>query len=90
MDAVEDELALLEVGDLRVLVVAPNAEAIRFYERRGLVKVTQVRWSASHGDGRPDAAFRHPLLTSRSDTVRAGSAFKSMTASGASAPATSA
>ena len=30
------------VGELRLLVIAPNAEAIRFYERRGLTTVSHV------------------------------------------------
>ncbi len=42
MDAVEGELARLGVSELRLLVIAPNTEAIRFYERRGLATVSQV------------------------------------------------
>jgi GNAT superfamily N-acetyltransferase len=36
MDAVEEELGRLGVEDLWVAVVAANADALRFYERRGL------------------------------------------------------
>lgn len=42
MNAVEEELVRLGVGELRLLVIAPNAEAICFYERRGLTTVSQV------------------------------------------------
>ena len=42
MDAVEQELVRIGVSELRLLVIAPNAEAIRFYERRGLTTVSQV------------------------------------------------
>jgi len=42
MDAVEDELLQRGISELRLLVIAPNAEAIRFYERRGLTTVSQV------------------------------------------------
>lgn len=42
MEAVEGELARLGVSELRLLVIAPNSEAIRFYERRGLATVSQV------------------------------------------------
>lgn len=42
MDAVEEELIRLDVRELRLLVIAPNAEAIHFYERRGLTTVSQV------------------------------------------------
>ncbi len=42
MDAVEARLAYLGVGEFRVQVIAPNADALRFYERRGMVRVTQT------------------------------------------------
>lgn len=37
MDAVDDELGRLGIADLWVAVVAGNEDALRFYERRGLV-----------------------------------------------------
>ena len=42
MDAVEQELARGGVHELRLLVIAPNVEAIRFYEHRGLTTVSQL------------------------------------------------
>lgn len=42
MDAVEDEVLRLGVTQLRLLVISPNTEAIRFYEHRGLAAVSQV------------------------------------------------
>lgn len=42
MDAVERELARLGVRAFRVLVIAANADALRFYERRGLTPISQV------------------------------------------------
>lgn len=42
LDAVDDRLAALGVVALRLLVVAPNMDAIRFYERRGLVTASQA------------------------------------------------
>ena len=36
MDAVDQELGRLGIDDLWVVVVAGNADALRFYERRGL------------------------------------------------------
>lgn len=42
MDAVEGELAKRGIGEYRLIVIAPNAEAIRFYERRGLATVSHV------------------------------------------------
>lgn len=42
MDAVEDALAHVGIEALQLLVVAPNAEAIRFYERRGLTMASNI------------------------------------------------
>ena len=42
MDAVERELAQLGVRAFRVLVIARNDDARRFYERRGLATVSHV------------------------------------------------
>ncbi len=42
MDAVERELKRLDVRAFRVLVIAPNEEAHRFYVRRGLIEVSHV------------------------------------------------
>lgn len=42
MRAVETELARLGVTEIRVRVLASNAEALRFYERLGLTPVAQV------------------------------------------------
>jgi len=42
MDAVESELDRRGVREFRVVVLAPNAEALRFYERRGLSPVTHT------------------------------------------------
>lgn len=42
MDAVEDELLARGIRELRLVVIAPNAEAIRFYENRGLTTVSHV------------------------------------------------
>lgn len=46
LDAVEDELAALGVHGLQLAVVTPNADAIRFYERRGFETVMQVMHGA--------------------------------------------
>ncbi|MGA2164572.1 MAG: hypothetical protein ABSH36_08880 [Solirubrobacteraceae bacterium] len=37
MDAVEARLARMGIADLAITVIATNAEAIPFYERRGAV-----------------------------------------------------
>ena len=42
MDAVEDELARAGIGEYRLVVVAPNVEALSFYERRGLEPVAKT------------------------------------------------
>jgi GNAT superfamily N-acetyltransferase len=63
MDAVESQLARQGVTDLRLNVIAANADAVRFYERRGLVAVTTVllgRVSPAAGDvGGAGAARSH-------------------------------
>jgi ribosomal protein S18 acetylase RimI-like enzyme len=42
MDAVEEQLAGLGVRELRLLVIAPNADALDFYEARGMTTVSHV------------------------------------------------
>lgn len=42
MDAVEEELRRRGVRAFRVLVIAANDDARRFYEGRGLIPVSQV------------------------------------------------
>ncbi|MDA0171846.1 GNAT family N-acetyltransferase [Solirubrobacter taibaiensis] len=42
LDAVEDELARLGVAEYRVNVIAPNEDAARLYQRRGMTRVTSV------------------------------------------------
>lgn len=42
MDAVEAELERRGVREFRITVLPANVEAMRFYERRGLVPVTQT------------------------------------------------
>ena len=42
MDAVERELLHLGIRAFRVLVIARNDEARRFYERRGLIPISEV------------------------------------------------
>lgn len=42
MDAVEEQLAAVGVGELRLKVIASNASALRFYARRGLTPISHV------------------------------------------------
>ncbi len=42
MDAVEAELSRLGITAFRVLVIAANEEAVRFYEQRGLASISRV------------------------------------------------
>ena len=51
MDAVEARIAAIGVGDLQVAVMAGNAAAIRFYDRRGLLpgEVILYRFGADAG-----------------------------------------
>jgi len=42
MDAVEAELERRGVREFRIVVLAPNADAMLFYQRRGLVPVTHT------------------------------------------------
>lgn len=42
MDAVESELARLDVREFRVKILPSNVDALRFYERRGLTPVTET------------------------------------------------
>ena len=42
MDAVEQELRRIGIRAFRVLVIAANADARRFYEGRGLIPISQV------------------------------------------------
>ena len=52
MDAVEAELEQRGVGEFRIVVLMRNADARRFYERRGLVPVTQTLLGRVKGAGR--------------------------------------
>jgi len=42
MDAVEQHLSKLGVHTFRVVVIAANSDALRFYERRGLTLISHV------------------------------------------------
>ena len=52
MDAVEAELEQRGVGEFRIVVLMRNADARGFYERRGLVPVTQTLLGRVKGAGR--------------------------------------
>lgn len=42
MDAAEHELTRIGVSQLKLLVVAGNQEALRFYKRRGLIPISHT------------------------------------------------
>ncbi len=52
MDALEDELVRLGIAEFRVLVIAANADALRFYEHRGLTPISQVLLGRTGESGR--------------------------------------
>ena len=64
MNAVEDELSRLGIAEFRVLVIAANDDALRFYEHRGLTTISHVllgrtrRIDAGEGDRADDSRNR--------------------------------
>jgi ribosomal protein S18 acetylase RimI-like enzyme len=56
MDEVERELLRAGVGECRLKVIPANADAIRFYERRGMLAVAHV-YMRSIGEGGSRAAM---------------------------------